>query len=313
MNQGLRRAGEAPLTPELGTNSLEVRAYAKVNLTLDVLGRRADGYHEIDSLVQTVDLFDSIKLGRAAEMRLEVEGFDVPADERNLIWQACVMLRERYRLGGAVAAVVRKRIPPEAGLGGASSDAAAALTGTCRLYGVRPGERELWEMAQRLGSDVPSLLTGGTVRIRGRGEIVEPLPDIPTMAFVIVWPGFGVPTAQGYELVDRAGRQSARATAHAVRAVLASDVKGLAVCMSNDFEPVVCAKWPELAKVKRELERLGAQPALLSGSGSAMFGVACDFEHAREVADKMRVDYEHVWAVRTVKRSEVREGLGWTQ
>lgn len=291
---------------------IELKAYAKINLTLDVLGQRQDGYHEIDSLVQTVNLYDTLVLERAPEMRLASSGYDAPSDERNLVWQAYVLLKERFGLEGGVSATITKRIPTQAGLGGGSSDAAAALLGTARLYGVEPTERELMAMAAELGSDVPFFLTGGTARMRGSGEIIEPLPDAPEMNLVIVWPGFGVSTAQAYRRLDERDVPSAAATEKALEAVKAGDIEGLLDSMSNDFECVVLDDYTELAEIKDLMCRLGSKSTLLCGSGSAMVGVMIDRDHAQEVANRMRKEYSDVWATRTISRSRVLEDLNWT-
>lgn len=282
---------------------IELRAHAKINYTLDVLGLREDGYHEIDSIVQTVVFYDTLVLGRAPEMRLTVEGFEVPTDDRNLVWQACVLLKERFGLAEGVNAAITKRIPAQAGLGGGSSDAAAALIGTARLYGFEPYENELLEMAARLGSDVPFFLTGGTARMRGRGEIIEPLPDAPKMDLVIVWPGFGVSTAQAYKRLDQVNVPSACATEKALAAISGGDAEGLGASVSNDFEAVVLAERPKLVEIKSEMQRLGAKASLLCGSGSAIFGIMSSATQAAEAAETLRRKFGYAWAVATVGRT----------
>jgi 4-diphosphocytidyl-2-C-methyl-D-erythritol kinase len=282
---------------------IELRAYAKINLTLDVLGLRDDGYHEIDSIVQTIGLYDSLTLERAPEMRLAVDGFEAPTDERNLVWQACVLLKERYGLAGGVSASITKRIPAQAGLGGGSSDAAAALIGTAQLYGIAPDQSELVDMAARLGSDVPFFLTGGTARMRGRGEIIEPLPDAPKLDLVIVWPGFGVSTAQAYRRLDQRTDPSACATDKALVAVRTGDAEGLAASVSNDFEAVVLAERPELVEVKSEMQQLGAKSSLLCGSGSAISGIMSSATQAAEAAEALRRKFGYAWAVSTIGRT----------
>jgi len=281
---------------------IRLRAYSKINLTLDVLGRRPDGYHEIDSLVQTTDLCDILTLERAGRMSLDVEGYEAPADERNLVWQACVIVLKRYGLPGGVAASIKKRIPPQAGLGGGSSDAAAALIGTCRLFGVEPRNEELFEMAGLLGSDVPFFLVGGTARIMGRGERVLALPDGPRLELVIVWPGFGIPTEEAYRRLDSACVRSAKATPKAMEAISSGDAEGLLASMSNDFQSVVFADHPELQQIALDLGSLGARATLLCGSGSAVFGVFGSAGEAEAARGRMMHRSDHIWAASTVGR-----------
>ncbi|MHC4224837.1 MAG: 4-(cytidine 5'-diphospho)-2-C-methyl-D-erythritol kinase, partial [Planctomycetota bacterium] len=174
------------------SSALELEAPAKLNLCLEVLGRRPDGYHEIDSVFAAIDLCDTVRLERSDAIRLTVHGEAAPEDDTNLAWRAA----EALGVGASIS--LEKRIPAGAGLGGGSSDAAAVLLGLDRLYGLGTGRERLLEIALGLGADVPFFLTGGTARCRGVGERVEPLPPAPGRRYLLVIPALVTSTQDVY-------------------------------------------------------------------------------------------------------------------
>ena len=187
-----------------GNATAVLRSYAKVNLTLDVLGTRPDGYHAIESVMQSISLHDTItvEVGGAPGIRVECDMPGIPTDERNLAHKAAAMFFEDLCTTPKVDIRIEKRIPPEAGLGGGSSNAAAALRGLSDLLGLSVSHEELCDLAAQVGSDVPFFLTGGAAFVRGRGEDVQPLPDIRPWWLVVVKPPFGVSTAWTYRRLD---------------------------------------------------------------------------------------------------------------
>jgi len=252
---------------------MEIRARAKINLTLDVVGRRPDGYHELASVMQEIELADTLVLEPAEDISLVVDPPVVPAGEDNLVLQAARLLQEYGGVRRGAALRLRKRIPVGAGLGGGSADAAAALKGLNRLWrlGLDPGT--LAELGARLGSDIPFCLTGGTALVTGRGEVVEPLPYLPRAELVLVKPDLTVSTAEVYRGWDERGLTGGRATPAMLGAVLVRDWRAVAVCLANDLEKVTCARHPEVLSVKQHLERAGALGVLMSGSGPAVFSL----------------------------------------
>jgi len=252
-------------------------------LGLKLLGRRPDGYHEIRTIYQTIALHDwlEISLSRAGEgIRFECDNAEIPSGQKNLVYRACDLWRRATGFRGEVRARLEKMIPAGSGLGGASSDAAATLEGLERLTGEKLPLGERFSLAAQLGSDVPLFLLGGRVLGCGRGEEVYPLPELPPRRCLVVFPGFSISTAEAYREADL--RLTSPDKLRSIMDVGAWPQFPLLHWgpAENDFERVVFARWPELARLKRLLIRAGAEIASLTGSGSAVFSV---FESARQL------------------------------
>ncbi len=263
--------------------SIRLRAFAKINLGLKLLGRRPDGYHEIRTIYQTIALHDwlEISLSRAGEgIRFECDNAEIPSGQKNLVYRACDLWRRATGFRGEVRARLEKMIPAGSGLGGASSDAAATLEGLERLTGEKLPLGERFSLAAQLGSDVPLFLLGGRVLGCGRGEEVYPLPELPPRRCLVVFPGFSISTAEAYREADL--RLTSPDKLRSIMDVGAWPQFPLLHWgpAEIDFERVVFARWPELARLKRLLIRAGAEIASLTGSGSAVFSV---FESARQL------------------------------
>lgn len=262
---------------------LRIPAFAKINLGLELLGPRPDGYTEITTLYQTVGLCDVLRLrlrGSAAGIKLRVLGDAVPADRRNLVSRALALARRRFGIRPGVEVEVEKNIPVGRGLGGGSSDAAAALVGLLRLAGRRVELAELLGLGARLGADVPFFFIGGRALGVGRGDEVYALEDLPRRYCVLVCPPWPISTRQAYAWVYPEGvrRGTRRLTRRRRRARMsgfsrASVTAKYAWGMGNDFEAVVFPRYPELARIKRRLAAAGAELAALTGSGSTVFGL----------------------------------------
>jgi 4-diphosphocytidyl-2-C-methyl-D-erythritol kinase len=285
-------------------DSIQVRSYAKINWTLDVLFKREDGYHELRTILQTISLHDRVRLSATAGA-LEVACNDarVPGGEANLAYKAAAALRERAGLKAGARIEIDKRIPVAAGLGGGSSNAAATLLGLARLWGARIDEREMVEVAASLGSDVPFFLAGGTALGVSRGEEVYPLEEVRWDNLLLVNPGIAVSTAAAYARLSRLTRaEAARIIPFTLLA--AKGVRELPLVAGNDLEEVVSAAHPEIAEVKRRLLSLGARHALMSGSGATVFGVFDNLEASEQAGREMSA--RGLWSrcVRTVDRRE---------
>ena len=253
---------------------LLVRAHGKVNLDLRVLGTRADGYHELRTVFQSIELHDTLTcVERPGPFALKCRTAGVPLDDTNLVWRAAAALwQARGRSGDPQEATVTidKRLPPEAGLGGGSADAAAALFALARLWGGAPVTL-LREVGARIGADVPFFLSGGTALGLGRGEEIYPLVDLPPHWIVLVRPPFGVSTAEAYSWYDddrAAGMKESRE-----HQVLPVPWPSRAAQMLNDLEGPVARRHPEIGALKALLREAGASAAAMSGSGSAVFGL----------------------------------------
>ncbi len=252
-----------------------IRAHAKINLDLRVLGMRADGYHELRTVFQALSLHDTIEcVPREGPFAIECETAGVPLDGTNLIWQAAQALWHALRRTGPVRDVIvrlEKRIPIEAGLGGGSSDAAATLLALARTWrvGIRPPQ--LTDVAATLGADVPFFLSGGTALGLGRGDEVYPLTDLPRHWVVLVVPGFGVSTRDAYAWYD--SERGLSRTSQREPQYVPGPWPSRAAQMINDLEAPIARHHPEIDHMKTALRRAGALAAAMSGSGSTVFGL----------------------------------------
>jgi 4-diphosphocytidyl-2-C-methyl-D-erythritol kinase len=267
-----------------------VEAHAKVNLGLAVLGRRADGYHEIDTVFQTVSLSDSLIIRRSAargpRVAIEVTGLRVPTDERNLAVRAASALADETGCPG-VSIALEKRIPVGAGLGGGSADAAAVLVGMNALLDLGLRDEELERLALPIGSDVPFLVRGGTARGRGRGEQLERLPPFAGVWLVLATPPFEVSTREAYDRA-RIGLTGHQGFIKLIcSAIQKGDVRELAAVLRNDLEPGVSAVHPDVGGLKNALVACGALGAVISGSGPTVVGVAAGREDAEGIAGRL--------------------------
>jgi 4-diphosphocytidyl-2-C-methyl-D-erythritol kinase len=283
---------------------LEVKSYAKINWTLDVLFKREDGYHELRTIYQTVSLYDRLRISQTTDaIEIVCDDERVPADETNLAHKAAVLLCDAANVKAGARIEIEKRIPVAAGLGGGSSNAAATLLGLARLWRVELAEREMIALAARLGSDVPFFLIGGTALGVGRGEEVYGIEETECEDILLVNPGFAVSTAVAY------GRLSRLTTKDAARIIpftllAAKAIRKLPLAASNDLEETVSAAHPEIAEVKRRLLSLGARHALMSGSGATLFAVFDNSQMSERAQFEMRAAGYWSERVRAINRQQ---------
>ncbi|HEY3066891.1 MAG TPA: 4-(cytidine 5'-diphospho)-2-C-methyl-D-erythritol kinase [Methylomirabilota bacterium] len=282
-----------------------LRAAAKVNLALEILRRRDDGYHEIVTVMQAIDLTDRLVLEEHDSVELESLSPDVPTDGTNLAVRAAVALRDAAGTKRGVRVRLDKRIPVAAGLGGGSTDAAAVLIGLNRLWGLRwPGDR-LAAVAETLGMDVPFFLRGGTALATGRGERLTPVRG-GSLALVLVNPKIGVSAAEAYGRVQPTMYSDGARARTMVAALATRRPIRAAAALYNTLEAPVGRTVPQVQQMKAALMAAGALGAVMSGSGPTVFGVARSFEHARQIRARLtRVSWA-CWAVRTVGGPAVR-------
>jgi 4-diphosphocytidyl-2-C-methyl-D-erythritol kinase len=266
-----------------------VKAYAKLNLSLDVGERRDDGYHEMTMIMQTATLCDDVRIERAGE------GFTcltnlryIPCDERNLAAKAAREFFAAAGLSGGAKLTVTKRIPVGSGMGGGSADAAAVLRGLNAMNGRPFRKAELEEIGARVGSDVPFCIAGGTQLARGRGEILSPLTPLPNCHFVICKPNFSISTPELFRLLDTVPIKCRPDTQGMAQALEAGDLKGVARRMYNVFEDVPDRRHDAIAAIRRELLDCGAMGSIMTGSGSAVFGIFTDPFRALRARDALR-------------------------
>lgn len=249
-------------------------APAKINWMLRVLGRRPDGYHDIETIFQTISLSDELRLRRAERFSFRCDDPTIPAGAENLVVRAARMMTEKFSLP-AVGVQLTKRIPAGGGLGGGSSDAAAAIRGLIALFDIRAEASDLHQIALSLGSDTPFFLLGGVAYGTGRGEILRPLPRAPAIPLLLALPAPRVSTAEAYQWLDEARHRNA-AVGFDKAATIASDLFGQSQELTNDFEPVVFERFPMLAALRKKMLQAGAAWCRMSGSGSAIVGAFRD-------------------------------------
>jgi 4-diphosphocytidyl-2-C-methyl-D-erythritol kinase len=285
-------------------------SFAKINLYLEILGKREDGYHELVTLYQTVSLWDTLTFEPGKDVVVECSDNDVPSGQGNIVHTAATALKARYGIVDGARVRIEKRIPAPGGLGGGSSNAAAALVGLTRLWGIEVPRGELLAIAAHLGSDVPFFLHGGTAIGRGRGEAIEECSDFPGLSMVIVTPAVAVPTAASYAALNAPRLTTTASNILQICRPDAGDPGFSLAAMRNDLEAAVFGMFPEVERVKRTLLSLGAQHAMMCGSGASVFGIF-DKEETRQAALKA-LDNEVNWrkfAVATVSREDYREAL----
>ena len=278
-------------------------AFAKLNLTLDVLGKREDGYHDLKSVMQTISIRDDIEIdigtGKPWKLLCSVEG--IPTDERNLAWKAAKVYCETLNKDpNGIEIRITKRIPSGAGMGGGSADAAAVLRALNRHYNNPLSVFALAELGAQVGSDVPFCVLCGTAMVEGRGERLRKLPDMPKCIFVVVKPEFSVSTPELYRKIDEvtiANRPDNRAMESAL---LAGDLEKVAHNLCNVFDPVVTQDHLELNYIKSIFNSYGSVAQQMTGSGSAVFAIVPEFEFAAVICNMLRENYPQVFIAKPV-------------
>lgn len=276
-----------------------LKACAKLNLFLDITGKRDDGYHLIRSVMQSVDIFDRVKIAKTAEITVKCSESSLDG-EGNLAYKATKLFFEQTGTSGGAEIYIEKRIPMQAGMAGGSADAAAVLRGLNALYETNLSDEELCAMGARLGADVPFSLCGGTALCEGIGERLAPLPELPDCVFVIVKPEIGMSTAESYRIYDEHaatgfehGDISAMSTA-----LEAQDAQKVGKALYNALE---CTVPDSVLKIKSALLGAGADGALMTGSGTAVFGIFESIEKAAEAKSALSAEYGNIFISRPAK------------
>ena len=276
-----------------GDTLLTLSANAKINLTLDILGTREDGYHEVAMIMQEISLHDTLSMGKINQgisLTIVIEGQQgtLPADESNLCWKAAALVQKEYNLQEGVEIHLTKRIPMAAGLAGGSADAAAVLKGMNHLFRLGMTEARLCELGAILGSDIPFCIMGGTMLATGRGEILTRLPSFPRLSVVLAKPPVGVSTAWAYKTYD-AGYDGPHPDNEAMlEAIHGGDAHKAADLLCNVLEGVTETEHPVIADYKRLMMEHGAMASMMSGSGPTVFGLVREKQQAWHLADTLK-------------------------
>mgnify|MGYP002792722773 FL=1 len=289
-------------------NHIELRALAKINLGLDVLGRRENGYHDVRMVMQSIYLYDEVKLSKKKEPGIELETNlrFLPTGEDNIAYKAAKLLKDEFGIEEGVRIVLHKHIPVAAGLAGGSSNAAAVLFGMNRLFGLKLTQEELMKRGVVLGADVPYCIMRGTVLAEGIGEELHKLPPMPKCAVLIAKPPISVSTKMVYETLD-----SKEITEHPdidgiIRGLEHADIREVAASMGNVLEDVTIEMHPVIDEIKGEMMDAGALGAMMSGSGPTVFGLfenrAAAREAQRRIREKALTKQVYVTNIHSVRR-----------
>lgn len=289
--------------------TLTVRAPAKINLHLRILGMRHDGFHEVQTLLQSIDLHDALAIRcRPGPLTVACRAAEVPTGRANLVWTAAGALWEALGRRGepaGAAIMIRKHIPPAAGLAGGSSDAAAALRGLCAAWQAPARTSWLRAVASEIGSDVPYFLTGGAALAGGRGERIRSVPDVEPLWVVLARPAFGVATADAYNWFDaERARPGASRPATGMPAGMPARWRQTWRGLVNDLEPAVARRHPDIAVMVERLQRTGALLAAMTGSGSVVFGLYRQRPAAEAARRAVRRRGWRTMLTRTIGRAE---------
>ncbi|MEK4496322.1 4-(cytidine 5'-diphospho)-2-C-methyl-D-erythritol kinase [Ureibacillus sp. FSL W8-0352] len=278
---------------------LYIKAPAKINLTLDVLYKRPDQYHEVEMVMTTVDLADRIGLELRNDGKIVIHSSSgiVPEDDRNLAYQAAILLTNTYNVHEGATITIHKEIPVAAGLAGGSSDAAATLRGLNQLWNLNLSIDTLAELGANIGSDVPFCVYGGTALATGRGEKIQPLPAPPSCWVILAKPRIGVSTAKIYEGLNLENIEHPN-TKQMMTALENKDYSLMCKSLGNVLESVTCSLYPEVAVIKNQMIRFGVDAALMSGSGPTVFGFVDSESRLNRVYNGLKGFCDEVYAVR---------------
>ena len=259
-------------------DSIRLKARAKINLGLDVLGKREDGYHEVRMVMQTIGIYDRLILTKIPEEEIRITSnlAFLPVNENNLIYKAIKLLKDEYRFSGGVSVDLNKFIPVAAGMAGGSTDAASTMFGVNRLFGLNLSMGKMMELGVRLGADVPYCVMRGTALAEGIGEKLTRITPVPHMWILIAKPQINVSTRLVYEQLDMGGIQKHPDIDGIIRAIEEQDVVRIAQSMGNVLENVTVPLYPVIETIKQDMLSHGAINAMMSGSGPTVFGIFPD-------------------------------------
>lgn len=272
-------------------DNYEIRAYAKINLSLDVTGRLENGYHLVKMIMQTVGIHDVLKFNKTeGETVIVTDSGELPAARDNLIYKAVSLMKETYGISGGVRVSLEKNIPVAAGMAGGSTDAAAAMKAMNELYDLGLSLRELQGLGVKLGADIPYCLLGGTALAEGIGEILTPLPAVPGAALLVAKPAIYVSTKEVYEELDSREIPSHPDVEGMLSAIRRGDLAGIIGRLGNVLETVTASRYPVIGQIKKRMLECGAAGTLMSGSGPTVFGIFDTVCGAEEALLRLRED-----------------------
>lgn len=281
--------------------ALYEKAPAKINLSLDILKKRDDGYHDVEMIMTTIDLYDRIELEelKQNEIMVSLESKFVPSDERNLAYKAAYIFKQKYNIEAGVHIKIDKRIPVSAGLGGGSSNAAAVLRGLNKMWSLNVSIEELAQLGLQIGSDVPFCVMNTTALVKGRGEIIEKLPAPPSCWVVLAKPNIGVSTKTIFQrvIVEELSHPN---TYEVIQALNEQDLVSLCKHSGNALEKITTTLYPEVQRIKEKMEEGGAPNVIMSGSGPTVYSLMKQEGKAQRIYNGLRGFCNEVYKVRLI-------------
>lgn len=280
------------------------KAYAKINISLDVVGKRDDGYHLLKMIMQTIDLYDEIEITKNYDKSIKIHCNKqyVPSDERNLAYKAAKIFREKYNIKDGIIIKIKKNIPVSAGLAGGSTDAAAVLSIMSKMFNVGATYEELCEIAVQIGADVPYCIKGGTVLCEGIGEKMTNIGKFENKILVVIKPNFGVPTKDVYGSLDINKIYKHVETDELIQCIQNDNINGVCSKMKNVLENVTLGKHKILKEIKEDLRKNEAMGCMMSGSGPTIFGFFEDMLTAQNAYEfiKNKYKFKDIFITRTI-------------
>ncbi|MBK1811452.1 4-(cytidine 5'-diphospho)-2-C-methyl-D-erythritol kinase [Clostridium sp. YIM B02505] len=280
-----------------------LKAYAKINIALDVIGKREDGYHLLRMIMQTIDLYDVVHINKelnSNDIIITCDNPFIPTDGRNLCYKAAKLFKEKYNISSGVKIDIIKKIPMSAGMAGGSTDAAAVIKGMNDIFEINATEEELLALGLQIGADVPYCMKGGTALCEGIGEQIKPLKSFKNYILVVVKPPFGVSTKEVYGLLDVKRIYKHPRINNLIHEMNSGNIKFVAENMKNVLENVTIRKHPLIKGIKYSMINLGCLGTLMSGSGPTVFAFFEDMVKAQNCYDKMKERYRDVYITRTI-------------
>lgn len=281
---------------------MKIKAYGKINIALEVVGKREDGYHLLRMIMQNIDLYDLIELNekRSNDITIECNKPYVPKDDRNLAYKAAKLFMDTYKINRGIHINIIKNIPVAAGLAGGSTNAAAVLKALNEMFDVGASEQDLMELGVKLGADIPYCIKGGTCLCEGIGEKISELKSFKDKILVLVKPPFGVSTKDVYGAIDINKIFKKVLVNELIEAIEKDDVLFVAQNMKNHLENVTLRRHPLIIKIKEDMIKMGSIGSMMSGSGPTVFGFFDDMLKAQSCYERMKKQFNDVFITRTI-------------
>lgn len=278
-----------------------VKAYGKINISLDIVGKREDGYHLLKMIMQNVDLYDSMSFERCSKgINISCNRPYIPTDDRNLVYKAAKLFMDTYGISEGVNIYLKKNIPVAAGMAGGSADAAAVFKALTQVFNIDVGDNELMSLGLKIGADVPYCIMGGTALCEGIGEVITPLKPFKNHILILVKPNFGVSTKEVYKNLDISKIFKHPDTDALIKAMEEDKLEEVCSGMKNLLENVTLRKYPVLKRIKEDMIKMGAMGSMMSGSGPTIFAFFDDMLKAQRCYDKFKAQYKEVYITRTI-------------